>query len=346
MNTASLPSPPASDRVAPAKRQPRARPVRARPDPARRPHATAVAQPRQAEAEVPALDTVYAPRDGARKAHPGRGDLLLYLLLTALVAAAWAVTRMGLFKANDDVNYWIGVGGGVMMLILFTYPLRKYVGFMQGLGHVKWWFWFHLFLGIAGPWLILVHSTFEVGSLNAGVALYSMGIVVASGVVGRFIYVRINRGLDGQRMSLLELRERAGMVESKARSRLHFSPAVEARLIAFEQHELRAQPSWWTHLRQVTVLPLQRRITYLRCAAELHRRLRELAIEQHWTKKDMRRRERRARDLTDQYLEAVVRVAQYSAYERAFALWHLAHLPFVYLLIISAIVHVVAVHAY
>jgi hypothetical protein len=42
----------------------------------------------------------------------------------------------------------------------------------------------------------------------------------------------------------------------------------------------------------------------------------------------------------------VVRVAQYSAYERLFALWHLAHLPFVYLLIISAVVHVIAVHAY
>jgi len=29
-----------------------------------------------------------------------------------------------------------------------------------------------------------------------------------------------------------------------------------------------------------------------------------------------------------------------------FALWHVAHLPFVVLLVISAVVHVVAVHAY
>ena len=42
----------------------------------------------------------------------------------------------------------------------------------------------------------------------------------------------------------------------------------------------------------------------------------------------------------------MVRVAQYTAYERVFALWHMAHLPFVYLLVISAIVHVIAVHAY
>jgi hypothetical protein len=45
-------------------------------------------------------------------------------------------------------------------------------------------------------------------------------------------------------------------------------------------------------------------------------------------------------------LQAVVRVAQYTAYERLFSLWHVAHLPFVFLLLLSAVVHVVAVHAY
>jgi hypothetical protein len=290
-----------------------------------------------------------APAHQPRKQHderPGRGDLLLYALLALLMAAAWQITQLNLFKPNDDLSYWIAVAGGSMMLALFSYPLRKYMRFMQGLGKVKWWFWVHLFLGIGGPWLILVHSGFHVGSLNAGVALYSMAIVVASGVVGRFIYVRINRGLNGERVSLVELRERAGMVESDARSKLDFSPEVKARLLAFEQHELRASPGWLTHLRQVTVLPLQQGVAYLRCAAALRRRLRQMAAEQGWTPDDLQRRQRRALRLADRYLDAVVRVAQYSAYERLFALWHLAHLPFVYLLIISAVVHVIAVHAY
>ena len=286
------------------------------------------------------------PRNARRDELPGRGDLLLYALLAVLVAAAWQITRMKLFKPSDDLSYWIAVAGGSMMLALFSYPLRKYMRFMQGLGKVKWWFWVHLFLGIAGPWLILVHSSFHIGSLNAGVALYCMGIVVASGVIGRFFHVRVNRGLNGERMSLVELRERAGMVESDARSKLDFSPEVKARLLAFEQDELRPNPSRLTHLRQVTLLPLQQRVAYMRCAAELRRRLREMAAEHGWTPDDLQRRQRRALRLADRYLDAVVRVAQYSAYERLFALWHLAHLPFVYLLIISAVVHVIAVHAY
>jgi hypothetical protein len=286
------------------------------------------------------------PAQQQRDDKEGRGDILLYALLVLLVAAAWQISQLKLFKPNDDLSYWIAVAGGSMMLALFSYPLRKYVRFMQSLGKVKWWFWVHLFLGIAGPWLILVHSSFHIGSLNAGVALYSMVIVVASGVIGRFIYVRVNRGLNGQRMSLAELRERAGMVESDARSKLDFSPEVKARLLAFEEDELRADPGWLTHLRQVTLLPLQQYVAYLRCAAELRRRLREMAGQHSWTPEDLRRRNRRALRLADRYLDAVVRVAQYSAYERLFALWHLAHLPFVYLLIISAVVHVIAVHAY
>jgi hypothetical protein len=313
--------------------------------PARQPRTSTTVQPRVRAGDGDAAAALDVKREGAGD-RPGRGDVLLYLLLALLVALAWQITQLALFKPNDDVSYWLAVAGGSMMLALFSYPLRKYVRFMQGLGKVKWWFWVHLFLGIAGPWLILVHSGFHIGSLNAGVALYSMAIVVASGVVGRFIHVRINRGLNGERMSLVELQQRAGMVESDARSKLDFSPEVKARLLAFEQHELRASPGWLTSLRQVTALPLQQRIAYVRCAAELRRRLHRMAAGQGWSADDLQRRQRRALRLVDRYLDAVVRVAQYSAYERLFALWHLAHLPFVYLLIISAVVHVIAVHAY
>jgi hypothetical protein len=158
--------------------------------------------------------------------------------------------------------------------------------------------------------------------------------------------VRVHRGLNGERTSLRTLRDRAGLVESKARSRLHFSPNVEARLLAFEEHELRARPGWMTYLRQVTMLPLQQWLTYQRCVRELRGPLHELAEKYQWSASDLQRRKRHARRLVDQYLNAVVRVAQFTAFERIFALWHLAHLPFVYLLVISAVVHVVAVHAY
>ena len=40
------------------------------------------------------------------------------------------------------------------------------------------------------------------------------------------------------------------------------------------------------------------------------------------------------------------RVAQFSLYERLFALWHILHLPIFFLMVLSALVHIFAVHVY
>ena len=232
------------------------------------------------------------------------------------------------------------------MLMLFGYPLRKHFRFAQSWGRMKWWFWLHMALGITGPWLILLHSTFHVGSLNAGVALYSMIIVALSGVVGRFIYRHVNKGLRGEEIGLQELQVFAGQHRDDARSRLSFAPDVEARLKAFEQKQLSATAGWGTYFRQAFWLAVQRRQVYRDCNVALQPPMLMLAKEKSWSNDELKMQHRRALKLVRKHLDAVVGVAQFTAYERLFALWHVAHIPFVYLLVISAIVHVIAVHAY
>lgn len=284
-----------------------------------------------------------APPRSARAPHDG----WLYVLLVLLVALAWLVSRSGSFEPGSDASYWLAVVGGSMMLSLLLYPARKYLRPLHRLGPLKWWFRAHLVCGIGGPWLIAVHSAFRVGSVNAGVALGCMVVTVASGVVGRWLYVNVHRGLHGERMSLRELQLRAGMVEDEARSRLAFAPAVEARLRDFERRALAAeQPTLATHLRRACWLPLLQRRERAACRRELEPALEALAAR---TNPDAQRRDlqrRQALRFVERYLDAVVRVAQYAAFERLFALWHVAHLPFVVLLAVSAVVHVVAVHAY
>lgn len=273
-------------------------------------------------------------------------DMVVYLVIAALVLAVWRISKMGLFEAGDDTGYWLGVTGGVMMLLLFSYPLRKHFSFARNWGRVKWWFLVHMLLGVGGPVLILLHSTFRVGSLNAAVALYSMLAVAGSGVIGRFIYARVNRGLRGEQASLSELRTKAGLQQAEAWSRLAFAPEVEERLAGFERLETKAQPNWSTYARQVFWLPVQQWLIYRECANDLHVILNALAKRDKWSQKDRNRREKHSKTLVSQYLNAVTRVAQFKAYERLFSLWHVAHIPFVYLLLISAAVHVFAVHVY
>lgn len=273
-------------------------------------------------------------------------DVVVYLLIAALVAGAWKISRMGFFEAGDDTGYWLGVVGGVMMLLLFSYPLRKHFAFARNWGRVKWWFLIHMLLGVGGPVLILLHSTFRVGSLNAAVALYSMLAVAISGVIGRFIYARVNRGLNAEQTSLRSLKAMAGLQTADARSKLAFVPAVQSQLTAFEEAQIRVPARWSTYSRQVALLPLQQWLVYQRCSSEVHEVLLDMARRQSWRKKDLLKREAHTNKLVRQYLHAVTRVAQFRAYERLFSLWHVAHIPFVYLLVISAVVHVVAVHAY
>jgi hypothetical protein len=178
------------------------------------------------------------------------------------------------------------------------------------------------------------------------VALYSMLIVAGSGVVGRFIFQRINRGLQGEQTDFQTLLRLSGMHKDEARSRLAFAPSVEQRLKAFELREQTLTQGWVPNFRAVFWLPILQYLTYRRCAIELDALLPKMAASQNWSQQDLRRRRRRAKRTVDAYLNAVVGVAQFSAYSFLFSLWHVAHIPFVYVLIVTALVHVYAVHAY
>jgi hypothetical protein len=286
------------------------------------------------------------PFEAEARARASTGEAWLYAGLALAVLAAWVISSLGWYTSGDDLGYWLGVAGGSMMALLFLYPLRKRAAFMQRWGKTKWWFVAHMTLGVMGPWLILLHCAFKVGSLNAAVALYSMCTVV-SGVIGRFIYVRIHRGLAGERVSLQALQGAAGTVESEARAWLAFAPQVQDILARFEQRELGAgAPGPLTSLRRVLALPLAQRLALHRCERALREPLAELARTEGWDAETLARRRRRSRKVVQRYLCAVVRVAQYSAYVRLFALWHVAHIPALALLVVSAVVHVIAVHAY
>jgi hypothetical protein len=274
------------------------------------------------------------------------GDTFVYLALALLVWGTWRISQLGLFTAGDDMGYWIGVTGAVMMLLLLLYPLRKHLRFAHRWGNIRFWFWLHVVLGVLGPLLILLHSNFKTSSLNAAVALYAMLLVAGSGVAGRFIFLHINRGLQGEQAGLQDVVRRAGMDREDAHSRLAFAPGVEQRLKDFEQREIQPKTGLLSTARAVFWVPVLQWLTYRKCVAELDALLPKMAASQRWSKEDLKRRRHRSKKMVDRYLNSVVRVAQYSAYSFLFSLWHVAHIPFVYVLVLTALVHVYAVHAY
>jgi len=298
---------------------------------------------------VMAGDTAARPpprrRVAATRPHARRDGALLGIV-AALVACAILVARAGLFTAGSDLGYWIGVAGGTAMLLLFLYPLRKRVRALRSVGTTRFWFAVHMMLGIGGPLLIIVHSTLRFGSINAIVAFTSMSLVAASGIVGRYLYARIHHGLYGRRASLAELRTQAGLDSEAVRSKLAFAPEVEQRLEAFTLRAESAGRDGLAHPLRFFTVGLAAMVERRRSVNEATRLLRMRALAEGWPPETLARRIRGRRALIAAHIRAVQRVAQFGVFERLFSWWHILHVPLVYMLVLSAIAHVVAVHMY
>ena len=257
-----------------------------------------------------------------------------------LGGAAYVVAYGKYYTPRSAVGFYLGVTGTLMMLALLAYPLRKHVRWMQRWGALKHWFRVHMILGIVGPTLVLFHSTFHIRSPNAAVALLSMLVVVISGIIGRFVYTKIHYGLYGSRATLEKVHEEFAGRSQDTKSQLHFAPRVEQWLQAFEQISTRTDRSFTANLWQLLILGVKRRFLQFRCARELRGILR---AERH---PEFRERAPEAIHLVSLYLKEVERVAHFSTYERLFSLWHVFHIPLIYILAVSTVFHIIAVYMY
>lgn len=288
-----------------------------------------------------------AARDtGARSPQPRPFSAAFILLVAAALAGlAWLAGHLKLYTPGSDLGYYLGLAGSLMMALLLLYPLRKRLAFLRRAGEVRHWFRLHMFLGITGPVLVMFHSTLQAASLNAAIALYSMLLVAASGIVGRFVYTKIHHGLYGRQATLQERQERLGRASGAVRSKLRFSDELERRLAAFEAYAT-AERAGLFGARRFLAVALRARWLHRRTLREIRRVLAAAALEQGWTREQVATRLRIARRMLEDYLDSLQDVAQFRVYERLFSLWHVLHVPFVYMLVICAIVHVVAVHMY
>jgi hypothetical protein len=297
---------------------------------------------------------VTRPADKAERAEKDDRTGRYLMIATALaILVTFVITRIlhrpdgkPLFTAGDDIGYYLGLVGGVFMLLLLTYPLRKYLQSFRNLGAVRHWFSVHMYLGLLGPILIIAHSTWHMRSTNASVALMCMLLVAGSGIIGRFIYVRIHRGLHGEKLNFQELQSKAGFDSDEMHSKLHFVPQVERRLTEFQAYACAENLDMFRNTVRFLTLGMRRRVIYQQCAIELRQIIRERAEIRRWDREKYKRRLRRAVALVDDFLMSVQRVSQFSLYDRLFRLWHIAHVPLVYLLVLSGVAHVVAVHMY
>ena len=121
-------------------------------------------------------------------------------------------------KPSGVLGHGLGIVGTLLILIgVFGYMIRKRNRSLQRVGVLKYWLEFHIFLCTLGPVMILFHTAFKFGGI-VSVSFWSMVAVVASGVVGRFIYRQIPRTIQGRELSLQEIRDLKNQLNSDLKS--------------------------------------------------------------------------------------------------------------------------------
>ena len=246
---------------------------------------------------------------------------------------AYKVAAGNYYTSRSNVGFYLGVTGSLMMAAMLLYPLRKRARFMQRWGPLKHWFRWHMVMGIIGPTLVLFHSTFHIRSLNATVALTSMLIVVASGVIGRFVYTRIHHGLYGVRATLDRVQQEFAGQSDEMKSRFHMAPHVEHWLKAYAQTAGLVEPSLVTMWWHCFSLRWKRLVCFFRCARELRQVLRKERYPEFPNGVS------EAISLARRYLREAERIGD-------FTMWHILHITLIFLLASSAIFHVIAVYMY
>jgi len=297
---------------------------------------------------LPADEFAKPVRKSARMSLLSPRTLTRLGFLTAALAIyyGWIGRQGRSIDAAEGLGYMLGIAGGIPMLLLLLYSFRKRVPFMRYLGPTKYWFRAHMMLGVVGPVIILYHCNFNVGSLNSQVALFCTLLVAGSGLIGRYLYAKIHHGLYGRKTSLRELTEQLDTSSTRLSSRDGLLDDLRDELRTLASVALAPPESAWESLSRPVVMAVRSRWLYYRMSWNVRRKLIARSISSPTVAEHRDRLEAATRRFLRQHLRQVRRVSQFNACERLFSLWHVIHVPFFCMMVLSVLAHVLAVHMY
>lgn len=249
-------------------------------------------------------------------------------------------------RVRDPLHPWlrpsgyVGQSAGILALVIFIflwlYPLRKKWKALAFTGPVGKWLDVHVTSALVLPLLLAVHAAWRSDGV-IGLGLVAMLVVVASGIVGRYLYTRIPRAKSGVELTRDEVAAKRRALMERLSSTTGLAPdAVERALDTASGNAGHESP----------LLVLQHLLTN-----DLLRWRRTRALRQRWAALAPD-----SRPLSPQALRDAVRLAgreislmqqtrMLEATHRVFRYWHVAHRPFAITALVAVVIHVVVVVA-
>jgi hypothetical protein len=234
-----------------------------------------------------------------------------------------------LLKPTGLLGHGYGIVGSLMILAgVGMYSSRKRIRAFSSFGKLKHFLEFHIFLCTTGPALVLLHTTFKFGGLVA-ISFWSMVAVVLSGVIGRYLYVQIPKGIQGNELSIAELNARHALLGKRLTEEYGIPRELLAQIDALARPRRPVVEMSMLETLQFLVLSDLQRGGRLRAIARMFRthNLRHSALKHFLA-------------LASERLVLTRRIAFLEKLRSLFTLWHVIHLPFSIIMLIIFLVHV------
>lgn len=235
--------------------------------------------------------------------------------------------RYETLKPSGMESHGYGIVGTAMIIFgVVMYSSRKRMKALSQVGKIKYFLEFHIFLCLLGPVLILYHTTFKFGGLVA-VSFWSMSAVVASGIVGRYLYVQIPKGIHGDELTIRELDQRGEQLLQRLKRTYGLSESEVQKFDAL------ATPT--KEQRSIVAL-----LSFF-IISDITRRARVRTIVRHLQRNDIDRHTvRMIAQTANQRIQLLQRIHFLEELKHLFHYWHVIHLPFTIIMFIILLIHV------
>ena len=270
---------------------------------------------------------------------------LLYLSgFIVVTAMSWLVISNTNFLTNSDFSYNAGLLGGFLMLCSIFYAMFKRIRFIYAMGHNETWFYAHLVCGVLGTMIVIFHTTFQIKSVNSAVALTCLMLVIVSGIFGRYICTFLS--YQTQKIYDQIGNQEISLINSLARYRQSTDKSVKSGISKLLAIGLGNQKRWYTKAIDFFKLPCYALSLHFKLRKNLKGTFRKISDEKDWHKDVLKDQLRESRKLARGYVKNIFLLGFTQLVSDLFAHWRTLHTSVLYLLTITAVGHIVAIHMY
>ncbi|QDV05258.1 Ferredoxin--NADP reductase [Planctomycetes bacterium Poly30] len=156
---------------------------------------------------------------------------LFVAFLLAMVTLAWSLLHGDYYDAPAhlrssidghellrparNVGLACGIAAALAVVLNLLYLLRRGKRAWIRFGSLRGWMSLHVATGVSGFLLAVVHGGFLVRDTAGGHAILAMGVLIATGAMGRYLYSFVPRAANGRELALEEIQSRLAGLEGE-----------------------------------------------------------------------------------------------------------------------------------